>query len=58
MAQEVGISPDSVHRIWRGNDLKPDFSRTNKVSTDKLFEQEFWDLIGLYVDPPKRALVL
>ena len=35
MAQEVGISPDSVHRIWRANDLKPHLTRTFKVSTDK-----------------------
>jgi transposase len=58
MAANVGISPDSVHRIWRENDLKPHLRRTFKVSTDKDFEQKFWDVIGLYLNPPERALVL
>ena len=40
------------------NDLKPHLSRTFKVSTDKQFEQKFWDVIGLYLNPPERALVL
>lgn len=58
MAANVGISPDSVHRFWQANDLKPHLSRTFKVSTDKQFEQKFWDVIGLYLNPPERALVL
>ena len=58
MAANVGISPDSVHRIWQQNDLKPHLRRTFKVSTDKNFEQKFWDIIGLYLNPPERALVL
>ena len=58
MAANVGISPDSVHRIWRENDLKPHLQRTFKVSTDKDFERKFWDVIGLYLNPPERALVL
>ena len=58
MAREVGISPDSVQRIWRANDIRPHLVRTFKVSNDKYFEQKFWDVIGLYLDPPERALVL
>jgi len=58
MAEEVGISPDSVHRIWRANDIKPHLVKTFKVSTDPHFEEKFWDVIGLYLDPPERALVL
>lgn len=58
MAEEVGISPDSVHRIWRANDIKPHLVKTFKVSTDPHFEEKFWDVIGLYLDPPARALVL
>jgi transposase len=58
MAKEVGISPDSVHRIWRANDIKPHLVETFKVSNDKHFEEKFWDVIGLYLDPPERALVL
>ena len=58
MAQEVGISPDSVHRIWQANDIKPHLIETFKLSNDPNFEQKFWDVIGLYLDPPERALVL
>ena len=58
MAQAVGISPDSVHRIWRANDIKPHLTKTFKVSNDQRFEEKFWDVIGLYLDPPEKALVL
>ena len=58
MAAEVGISPDSVHRIWKANDLKPHLTHTFKLSNDKDFEAKFWDVIGLYLNPPERALVL
>lgn len=58
MAAAVGISPDSVHRIWRANDIKPHLVNVFKVSTDPDFEAKFWDVIGLYLDPPERALVL
>jgi len=58
MAQAAGISHDSVHRIWRENDLKPHLTRTLKVSRDPEFERKFWDVIGLYLNPPDRALVL
>ena len=58
MAREVGISPDSVHRIWRANDIKPHLVETFKLSNDPRFEEKFWDVIGLYLDPPEKALVL
>lgn len=58
MAEEVGISPDSVHRIWKANDIKPHLMQTFKISNDKRFEEKFWDVIGLYLDPPERSLVL
>ena len=58
MAAEAGISPDSVRRIWKANDLKPHLTDTFKVSNDKHFEEKFWDVIGLYLNPPERALVL
>ena len=58
MAKAAGISPDSVRRIWQANDIKPHLVETFKVSNDKHFEEKFWDVIGLYLDPPERALVL
>jgi transposase len=47
MAKAVGISPDSVHRIWKQNDLKPHLTRTFKLSRDPEFEPKFRDGIGL-----------
>jgi transposase len=58
MAKAVGISHDSVRRIWKANDLKPHLTRTFKLSRDPQFEPKFWDLIGLYLNPPDKALVL
>lgn len=58
MAREVGISHQSVHTIWKKNDLKPHLLRTFKISRDPHFEEKFWDVIGLYLDPPEKALVL
>src|SRR5580700_961590 len=58
MAAAVGVSHQSVHRIWKNNDLKPHLRRTFKISNDPQFERKFWDVIGLYLNPPDRALVL
>ena len=57
-AAAVGVSSDTVSRIWRAQGLKPHRTRTFKVSGDPQFEQKFWDVIGLYLDPPERSLVL
>jgi transposase len=58
MAKAKGVSNQTVHKLWRANDLKPHLKRTFKHSRDKNFESKFWDVIGLYLDPPDRALVL
>src|SRR3984893_15274812 len=58
MARAAGISAASVQRLWVANDIKPHLSRTFKLSNDKQFEEKFWDVIGLYLDPPEKALVL
>ena len=58
MARQVGISASSVHTIWKQNELKPHLTRTFKISNDPQFEQKFWDVIGLYLNPPEKALVL
>ena len=58
MAAVVGVSHQSVHRIWKSNDLKPHLVRTFKISSDPQFERKFWDVIGLYLNPPDKALVL
>jgi transposase len=58
MAEHARISPAQVQRIWSVNDIKPHVLRTFKLSKDKDFEAKFWDVIGLYLNPPDRALVL
>src|ERR1700757_5029541 len=58
MARAAGISPASVQRLWAASDIKPHLSRTFKLSNDKRFEEKFWDVIGLYLNPPDKALVL
>jgi transposase len=58
MARAAGISQASVQRLWAANDIKPHLSRTFKLSKDKQFEAKFCEVIGLYLDPPEKALVL
>jgi transposase len=58
MARHAGISASSVQRIWSGNDIKPHRVKTFKLSNDPRFEEKFWDIIGLYLNPPDQALVL
>ena len=58
LAKEVGFSPATVHRIWRKYGLQPHRVETFKFSTDPQFEAKLADIVGLYLDPPERALVL
>lgn len=58
MAKASGLSPSSVQRIWKAHGLKPHLTRTFKLSRDPLFAQKVADVVGLYLDPPERALVL
>jgi transposase len=58
MAQAQKVSASTVQRIWAGNDIQPHLRRTFKVSTDSRFAEKFWDVIGLYLNPPEKALVL
>jgi transposase len=57
MAEHVGIGKDSVAKIWRDNGLKPWKVDTFKLSTDPRFEEKLVDVVGLYIDPPERAVV-
>src|SRR5215831_9667116 len=52
-----GLSHSSVQRIWRAHGLKPHLVETFKVSRDKNFAAKVEDVVGLYLDPPDRALV-
>jgi len=54
MGRHAGISASSVQRIWSKNDLKPHRLKTFKLSNDPKFEEKFWDVIGLYLNPLRR----
>jgi len=58
MAEEMGISHTSVQRIWAEHGLKPHLVRSFKISNDPDFVAKVEDIVGLYVDPPEKALVL
>ena len=58
MAKEMGISHTSVQRIWKEAQLKPHLVRTFKVSNDPKFAEKVTDVVGLYMNPPDKALVL
>jgi transposase len=58
MAAAVGISRSSVQRIWHAHGLKPHLTKTFKLSNDKRFVEKVTDVVGLYLDPPDKALVL
>src|SRR5262249_36567886 len=58
MARHSGISTSSVGRIWRASGLPPHRVETFKLSTDPLFVDKVGDIVGLYLNPPDRALVL
>jgi transposase len=58
MAEAQGISPASVQRIWKQHHLKPHLIRTFKISRDKHFVDKLYDVVGLYLNPPDKSLVL
>jgi transposase len=58
MAAAAGISYSSVQRIWQAHGLKPHLVETFKVSRDKNFAAKVEDVVGLYLNPPDKALVL
>ena len=58
MAEKSGLSKSTVGRIWRRFDLKPHLVDAFKLSTDPLFVAKVVDVVGLYHNPPERAVVL
>jgi transposase len=58
MAEACGLSHASVQRIWKAFGLQPHRVDTFKLSTDPLFVEKVRDIVGLYMNPPERALVL
>jgi len=58
MARRTGLSKSTIGRIWRKFDLKPHLQDSFKLSTDPLFVEKVVDVVGLYHNPPERAVVL
>jgi transposase len=58
MAKAVGVSKDTVQRVWAAHGLKPHLVKTFKVSNDPHFVEKLVDVVGLYLNPPEHALVL
>ncbi|WP_420803165.1 IS630 family transposase [Streptomyces spiramyceticus] len=58
MADRSGLSKSTVGRIWRKFQLKPHLADTFKLSTDPLFVEKVYDVVGLYFNPPEGAVVL
>src|SRR5688572_28431434 len=58
LAAKTGLSRSSIHRIWKSFGLQPHREETFKLSTDPLFVAKVRDIVGLYLNPPLKALVL
>jgi hypothetical protein len=58
MARAPGLAPSTVQRIWKASSLQPHRSETLKLSTDPLFVDKVCDIVGLYLDPLARAVML
>ncbi len=58
MARSTGYAPSTIHRIWRAFGLQPHRSKSFKLSSDPFFVEKVRDIVGLYLNPPERALVL
>src|SRR5580658_2679891 len=58
MAKRTGYAPSTIHRIWKAFGLQPHRTETFKLSSDPIFVEKVRDIVGLYLAPPDRALVL
>lgn len=56
MAREMQLTQTAVSRIWRAFGLQPHRQETFKLSTDPLFVEQTSDIVGLYIDPPLKAM--
>ena len=58
MAQAQGVSKNTVNRLWQLHNVKPHLERTFKVSRDPKFLEKLTDVVGLYLNPPQKAVIL
>jgi transposase len=58
MAEAQGVSKNTVNRLWQLHNLKPHLTRTFKLSRDPQFLEKLTDVVGLYLNPPQKAVIL
>jgi len=58
LAEAHGVSKNTVNRLWQLNNLKPHLSQTFKLSRDPKFLEKLTDVVGLYLNPPHKAVIL
>ena len=58
LAEAQGVSKNTVNRLWQMHNLKPHLSRTFKLSRDPKFLEKLTDVVGLYLNPPQKAMIL
>ncbi len=58
MAEAQGVSEATVRRVWKQHGLKPHLTKTFKLSRDQRFVEKLYDVVGLYLNPPDKSLVL
>jgi len=58
MAKAQDVSKNTVNRLWQLHNLKPHLSQTFKLSRDPKFVEKLTDVVGLYLNPPEKVLVL
>lgn len=58
MAKVQGLSEATIRRIWKQHNLKPHLVKTFKLSRDKRFVEKLYDVVGLYLNPPDKSLIL
>ena len=58
LAREVGVSKNTIHRVWQDHQLKPHLTKTFKLSRDPHFVEKLTDVVGVYLTPPQNAVVL
>src|SRR5271165_6896651 len=58
LAEEIGVGHTTVQRVWKEHGLKPHLTRPFKLSNDPKFAEKVVDIVGLYLNPPDKAVVL
>jgi transposase len=58
LAESQGVSKNTINRVWQSHQLKPLLTETFKLSRDARFLEKLTDVVGLYLNPPQKALVL